>query len=81
LPDDWTVERLKTKHPSRPFNPDIANCYFRAGLIEAWGRGAIKILQECKLAKVSLPVFKYDLSGFVIEFEYKNMNYVESTGN
>lgn len=81
LPDDWTIERLKTKHPSRPFNPDIANCFFRAGLIEAWGRGTIKILHECRLAKVSLPVFKYDLSGFVIEFGYKNMNHVELTGN
>ncbi len=26
-------------------------------------------------------MFKYDLSGFVIEFGYKNMNYVELTGN
>ena len=79
LPDDWTVERLKTKHPSRPFNPDIANCFFRAGLIEAWGRGTIKILNECRLAKVSLPVFKYDLSGFVVEFGYVATQVIEST--
>ena len=70
LPDDWTVESLKTKHPSRPYNPDIANCFFRAGLIEAWGRGTIKILNECRQAKIALPVFKYDLSGFVIEVNY-----------
>ncbi|MDZ4759119.1 MAG: ATP-binding protein [Bacteroidota bacterium] len=70
LPDDWTVERLKTKHPSRPFNPDIANCFFRAGLIETWGRGTIKIINECKQAKVPQPIFKYDLSGFIIEFNY-----------
>jgi ATP-dependent DNA helicase RecG len=72
LPDDWTVESLKIKHPSRRFNPDIANCFFRAGLIEAWGRGTIKILSECKQAKVAQPVFKYDLSGFVIEFSYSS---------
>lgn len=36
LPENWTVERLKTKHPSLPFNPDIANSFFRAGVIEAW---------------------------------------------
>lgn len=70
LPDDWTVERLKTKHPSKPFNPDVANAFFRAGLIEAWGRGTIRIINECKKAKVKVPVFKYDLSGFVIDFEY-----------
>jgi ATP-dependent DNA helicase RecG len=69
LPDDITVERLKTTHPSRPYNPDVANTFFRAGLIEAWGRGTIRIIDECKKAKVKVPVFKYDQSGFVIEFE------------
>ena len=83
LPDDWTVESLKTKHPSRPYNPDIANCFFRAGLIEAWGRGTIKILNECRQAKVALPVFKYDLSGFVIEFSYiyENRKIIELNRN
>ncbi len=70
LPDDWTVESLKTKHPSRPFNPDIANCFFRAGLIEAWGRGTIKILNDCKNAKIAMPIFKYDLSGFLVIFSF-----------
>jgi ATP-dependent DNA helicase RecG len=77
LPDNWTVDRLKTKHPSKPFNPDLANGFFRAGLIEAWGRGTLKILNECRLAKTSLPVFKYDLSGFVVEFDFSNKNIKE----
>lgn len=51
----------------------IANCFFRAGLIETWGRGTIKILNECKLAKVATPSFKYDLSGFIIEFKFKTL--------
>lgn len=71
LPDNWTVARLKRKHPSHPYNPDIANCFFRAGLIESWGRGTIKILNECKRAKVATPSFKYDLSCVIIEFKYK----------
>jgi ATP-dependent DNA helicase RecG len=71
LPENWTVAKLKVKHPSVPFNPDIANCFFRAGLIEAWGRGTIKILNECKAAKVMAPVFKYD-GGFWVEFRYSN---------
>jgi ATP-dependent DNA helicase RecG len=33
LPEHWTVETLKDKHPSRPFNPDIANAFFRAGFV------------------------------------------------
>lgn len=39
LPLAWTVAKLKGKHPSQPFNPDVANAFFRAGMIEAWGRG------------------------------------------
>jgi ATP-dependent DNA helicase RecG len=68
LPDNWTVERLASKHPSKPFNPDIAGVFFRAGLIEAWGRGTIKIFKECKDRRLPDPVFKYDFSGFLLEF-------------
>jgi ATP-dependent DNA helicase RecG len=71
LPENWTVARLKVKHPSVPFNPDIANCFFRAGLIEAWGRGTIKILNECKAAKVKPPIFKFD-GGFLVEFKFSS---------
>lgn len=57
------------EHPSIPFNPDIATAFFRAGLIEAWGRGTLKIVRECKEAGLPAPVFAYDLSGFRIEFK------------
>ncbi|MBT5269672.1 MAG: transcriptional regulator, partial [Candidatus Marinimicrobia bacterium] len=36
LPDEWGVEDLLRKHPSKPYNPDIANAFFRAGMIESW---------------------------------------------
>jgi ATP-dependent DNA helicase RecG len=73
LPDKWTVEHLKKKHPSIPFNPDIANAFFRAGMIEAWGRGTVKIISDCKKANAHIPNFTYDLSGFVVEFPYESM--------
>jgi len=38
LPDNWTIDKPIKKHPSQPYNPDIANAFFRAGLIESWGR-------------------------------------------
>ena len=31
---DWTVEKLMSKHRSRPHNPDIAGTFYRAGYIE-----------------------------------------------
>lgn len=48
FPEDWTVENLLGKHNSRPYNPLIANTFFRAGYIEAWGRGIQKIRESCK---------------------------------
>lgn len=74
LPEDWTVAKLKVKHPSRPYNPDIANAFFRAGLIESWGRGTIKILNEAKAAKIPVPVFKYDDNGFYVIFNFEDIN-------
>ncbi|WES99879.1 ATP-binding protein [Chryseobacterium arthrosphaerae] len=71
LPEDWTVAKLKIKHPSRPYNPDIANAFFRSGLIESWGRGTIKILNEAKAAKTPAPVFRYDDSGFYVIFSFE----------
>jgi ATP-dependent DNA helicase RecG len=35
LPENWTIDKLKTKHPSNPYNPDIANAFFRSGYIES----------------------------------------------
>ena len=77
LPDNWTVAHLSRKHPSRPYNPDIANCFFKSGLIESWGRGTIKILKECKQAKLPAPSFIFQDSDFTISFKIKNSNQKE----
>lgn len=45
LPDDLTMEQLKNKHRSIPSNRLIADVFFMAGYIEAWGRG-IEVMQE-----------------------------------
>jgi ATP-dependent DNA helicase RecG len=47
LPEDWTAERLLSKHPSIPYNPDIANAFFRSGYVESRGRGIKKITDQC----------------------------------
>lgn len=33
LPENWTIEKLLDKHPSKPYNPDLANALFRSGYI------------------------------------------------
>lgn len=70
LPENWTVAKLKVKHPSRPYNPDVANAFFRSGLIESWGRGTIKIFNEAKAAKIPVPIFRYENNGFYVIFNY-----------
>jgi len=37
----------KTEHLSRPRNKLLAETFFYAGFIEAWGRGTIKIMEKC----------------------------------
>jgi len=67
LPDNWTVEKLTQKHPSKPYNPDVANTFFRAGYIESWGRGTIKIINACKAHKIAQPIFSYTPPDFQVE--------------
>lgn len=77
LPEDWTVAKLKVKHPSKPFNPDIANAFFRSGLIESWGRGTIKIINEAKIAKTPTPIFRFDDGGFYVIFNFVEVSMEE----
>jgi ATP-dependent DNA helicase RecG len=65
--DNWTVEKLTQKHPSKPFNPDVANTFFRAGYIECWGRGTIKIINTCKAHKIAPPIFFNSPPDFQVE--------------
>ena len=46
LPDGGTVKTLFATHPSTPFNPAIANVFFRSGEIETWGRGIERTLPD-----------------------------------
>lgn len=64
LPENWTIETLKKEHPSKPHNPDLATVFFRAGLIESWGRGIEKIEKECFAHGIQSPVFEYEASSF-----------------
>jgi ATP-dependent DNA helicase RecG len=82
LPENWTIESLLTKHPSKPFNPDIANALFRSGYIESWGRGTLKMIKECIDAGLPQPLYYYDMSGFFVEFrkDIFSEKYLKSLG-
>jgi len=61
LPKDWTAETLMKPHKSMPFNPSIANAFYRAGYIEAWGRGIQKICEACR--ELGIPDPEYTVLG------------------
>lgn len=80
LPENWTVDKLKSKHPSKPFNPDIANTLFRAGYIESWGRGTIKMINACVKHQIAPPVFSNEAPDFQVEFIMYTDSGLESLG-
>lgn len=68
LPGSWTVDNLLKKHPSRAFNPAIANAFFRCGEVEAWGRGIGKIVNGAIAEKLLPPVFDTSFGGLMVTF-------------
>jgi len=72
LPSGLTIENLKEKHPSLPKNPTLAEVCFKGGLIEAWGRGIPKVMEECR--QWGLPEPKIELIGGGVAITlYKNI--------
>ena len=70
LPPSWTVAKLTGKHSSQPPNPDIANAFFRAGEIEAWGWGIERMLSACRDADCPEPLFEYEQPGLWVTFPF-----------
>ena len=79
LPEGWTLERLLGPHPSRPYNPDIANAFFWAGEIETWGRGIDRVFRACRRAGTTEPNIRLEPGGLWFEFEFSD-EYLESVG-
>ncbi|MDR1685405.1 MAG: putative DNA binding domain-containing protein [Desulfovibrio sp.] len=72
LPEGWTESDLLAPHNSRPLNPDIANTFFRAGGIEAWGRGIERIFEACREAGTPPPRLRFSGSDLLTEFAFSD---------
>ena len=68
LPFGQTVEDLLRPHPSRPWNPLIAQVFYRRGLIEQWGRGTIKMVQLAEEAGLATPEFEVTRHDVTVRF-------------
>lgn len=71
LPPEVPVEKLKTEHLSKPRNTLLADVFYKAGFIESWGRGTIKIMEKCREQGLPEPDFEEDYGVLKVVF-YKD---------
>ena len=63
LTPEWVADLLAEEMSSRPHNPRIAYAFFRAGMIEAWGRGIRRIVDICREAGNPTPTWRLEAGG------------------
>ena len=62
------MDTLMEPHESKPYNPDIAGVFYRAGFIETWGQGIQKICDECRDLGADIP--SYELIGTTLRIRF-----------
>jgi ATP-dependent DNA helicase RecG len=73
LPTGMNLEKLKQPHSSKPRNLIIADVCFKGGLIDAWGRGTIKIIETCLEAGLPDPELIERDGGFLVTLFKNNL--------
>lgn len=71
LPPELPLEKLKTNHLSLPRNTLLAEIFYYAGFIESWGRGTIKIVEQCLDQGLPEPDYKAE-NGVMTVVLYKD---------
>ena len=64
-----TAEALFAPHESLPWNPLIARVFYRRGLIEAWGRGTLKMAEL--IEKAGLPKLAIEDAGGCVTVRFR----------
>ncbi len=59
---------MKKRHSSHPRNKNIADIFFKAGYIEAWGSGISRMFEACKKAGLPEPDIKEVEGGIQVTF-------------
>jgi len=63
-----TVQDLYKPHESLPWNPIIADVFYRRGIIETWGRGTIKMAEMMDRAGLPRPEIEEIAGAVVVRF-------------
>ena len=67
FPEELATKNIYEKHYSKPYNPLIAQTFFKAGFIESWGRGFEKIKTECEKFNTPLPEIEIQTNGVMVK--------------
>jgi ATP-dependent DNA helicase RecG len=62
------IEKFKENHISKPFNPLIANMYYKARFVESWGKGTNNIIDDCLKMDLPEPEYKYTFASVQVVF-------------
>ena len=73
-----SIEDLSKEHDSYQRNPLIADIFYRAGYIEAWGRGTLMILEETVKSGLPKPKFQSRQGGLEVVFQRNPLRLSES---
>jgi ATP-dependent DNA helicase RecG len=63
-----TADEMLLSHDSRPWNPLIANTFYRAGVIERWGSGTTNMVHWCKENGNPVPGWEERNDSVVVSF-------------
>ena len=66
LPKGLTVEKLKSRHESKPKNKLIAKCFFLIKYIEHWGTGTNRMIELCLKHGLPEPEFEDIETSFIV---------------
>jgi ATP-dependent DNA helicase RecG len=73
------IEDLSREHDSYQRNPLIADIFYRAGYIEAWGRGTLTIIEETIKSGLPKPEFKTRQGGLEVIFQRNPLRLSDKT--
>ena len=68
LPFGMTIAALLRPHRSRPWNPLIAEVFYRRGVIERWGRGTLSMVELTTQAGMRAPEWEEQAGEVVVRF-------------
>lgn len=63
-----TLEDLRQPHRSRPWNPLIAQPFYRREIIETWGRGTLKMAELMEQTGLFAPEFEVSAGEVLVRF-------------